>query len=176
MRPSSRRPNTQDAPRNNSTDGFPLAPLPAEEQPQVGAVERLILGIPCIAPHARHHARGRNDELGIDREHGRRHLFDQLVKGLDSQPFDLIFMGFVKFLAVLQSVELQQVDARGVKAVNAMGWGTTFLLNIVPRFPGFRTGFCCSAGGKRKIWCSPASGLLLLPFSSVLLLLKAVLY
>ena len=47
----------------------------------------------------------------LDLLHDGRHLLDQLVKRRDGEFFDLVFMFFVKFLAVLQAVKLKQVDA-----------------------------------------------------------------
>ena len=90
---------------------FVLPARSAEEKPQICAVKRLVPGIAGIAPHARDHARGHGDELRVDLLHDGRHLLDQLVKRRDGEFFDLVFMFFVKFLAVLQAVKLKQVDA-----------------------------------------------------------------
>ena len=90
---------------------FVLPARSAEEKPQICAVKRLVLGIAGIAPHARDHARGHGDELRVNLLHDGRHLLDQLVKRRDGEFFDLVFMFFVKFLAVLQAVKLKQVDA-----------------------------------------------------------------
>ena len=87
-----------------------LSARTADKHPHIRAVERLVRGISRITPHARHHTRGRDDEQRVDLDHHGRQRFDQLVKRRDDQPLDLILMCFVKFLAVLQAVELQKVD------------------------------------------------------------------